>query len=223
MKTLSPFFSRRNIRLIVTLAITIAILAAIFIIPDSKPYSILLTSLLTVFCIIILAKIKIANRDFFKSHTDRKEFKHITANTFLFDQLTKMNCAPEHDGNDIIFHYHAGNFKALWLDHKIIRIVYPCIYITTSNQYSLISEIVNEINADYVLVKAITVPHSNNADILIHVIADFYYTSDNKDTSILIEILTQCLEIQIDLLKEIASSKSKPHIITPPLNSFSLN
>ena len=223
MKTHSPFFLRRNIRLIVALAIMSALFVTIFIIPESKPYSILLISLLTAFCVIILIKIKITNRHFFKSHTNRKNFKCYTADTFLFTQLSKMNCNPQRDGNDIIFHYHAGNFKALWLDHKIIRIIYPCIYMTTSDHYSLISEIINEINADYVLVKAITVPHSNNADILIHIIADFYYTSDNKDTSILIEILTQCLEIQIDLLKEIASSKSKPHIITPPFNSFSLN
>lgn len=212
-----------DIRFLVPFAIIIFLIATSFIAHDLSPYPIILTALLTAFCTTILIKTKIADRFFSKHQTDDKNSKSQTADTFLFAQLIKMNCSPQRDGNDIIFHYHAGNFKAQWLDNKVIRVAYPCIYMAPSDHYSLISEIINEINADYVLVKAIAIPHSNNTDILVHVIADFYYTSDNKNSSILKEILTQCLEIQNDLFKELASSKQKPHIIAPTLNNFSLN
>ena len=60
-------------------------------------------------------------------------------------------------------------------------------------------------------------PRSDNSEILIHAIADFYYTSQNKDTSLLDEILTQFIEIQTDFIKEIISINEEKHNTSSPL------
>lgn len=205
MKTHSTFFLLRNIRFIATLAITTAVFAAIFIIPDSKPYSILLTSLLTSFCIIIFTKIKIADILLSSRHNNSKNAKSDTADKFLFEQLYIRECNPKQDNDAIIFHYQNGNFKAEWLDHKVIRIIFPQIFAAPPSHLNKLIKAANQINIDYVLVKVVVVPRSDNSEILIHAIADFYYTSQNKDTSLLDEILTQFIEIQTDFIKEIKS------------------
>lgn len=217
MKTHSPLLSHRTILLIAIFAITPTIIASVFIMPDSMPYTILLISLLTAFCIIILVKLKIKNRSLSTHYYDSKTSKPDTADKFLFEQLTKMNCSPQRDGNNIIFHYHAGIFKAEWLDHKVIRIIFPQIFAAPPSHLNKLIKAANQINIDYVLVKVVAVPRSDNSEILIHAIADFYYTSQNKDTSLLDEILTQFIEIQTDFIKKIISINEEKHNTSSPL------
>ena len=90
-------------------------------------------------------------------------------------------------------------------NNKVIRIIFPQIFAAPPSHLNKLIKAANQINIDYVLVKVVAVPRSDNSEILIHAIADFYYTSQNKDTSLLDEILTQFIEIQTDFIKEIIS------------------
>ena len=203
MKNHSPLLSHRTILMIAIFTITPAIIASVFIIPDSMPYTILLISLLIVFYMIILVKIK--NKSLSTHYYDSKTSKSDTADKFLFEQLHIRNCNPKKDNDAIIFHHKNGIFKAEWLDHKVIRIIFPQIFAAPPSHLNKLTGIANQLNIDYVLVKVVAVPRSDNSEILIHAIADFYYTSQNKDTSLLDEILTQFIEIQTDFIKEIKS------------------
>ena len=215
MKTHSPLLSHRTILMIAIFAITPTIIASVFIMPDSKPYSILLISLLTAFCIIILVKIK--NKSLSTHYYDSKTSKSDTADKFLFEQLHIRNCNPKKDNDAIIFHHKNGIFKAEWLDHKVIRIIFPQIFAAPPSHLNKLIKVANQINIDYVLVKVVAIPRSDNSEILIHAIADFYYTSQNKDTSLLDEILTQFIEIQTDFIKEIISINEEKHNTSSPL------
>ena len=215
MKTHSPLLSHRTILLIAIFAITPTIIASVFIMPDSMPYSILLISLLIVFCMIILVKIK--NKSLSTHYYDSKTSKSDTADKFLFEQLYIRNCNPKKDNDAIIFHHKNGIFKAEWLDHKVIRIIFPHIFAAPPSHLNKLTGIANQLNIDYVLVKVVAVPRSDNSEILIHAIADFYYTSQNKDTSLLDEILTQFIEIQTDFIKEIISINEEKHNTSSPL------
>ena len=217
MKTHSPLLSHRTILMIAIFAITPTIIASVFIMPDSKPYSILLISLLTAFCIIILVKIKIKNKSLSQHYYDSKTSKPDTTDKFLFEQLYIRNCNPKKDNDAIIFHHKNGTFKAEWLDHKVIRIIFPQIFAAPPSHLNKLIKAANQINIDYVLVKVVAVPRSDNSEILIHAIADFYYTSQNKDTSLLDEILTQFIEIQTDFIKEIISINEEKHNTSSPL------
>ena len=215
MKTHSPLLSHRTILMIAIFTITPAIIASVFIIPDSMPYTILLISLLIVFYMIILVKIK--NKSLSTHYYDSKTSKSDTADKFLFEQLHIRNCNPKKDNDAIIFHHKNGIFKAEWLDHKVIRIIFPQIFAAPPSHLNKLTGIANQLNIDYVLVKVVAVPRSDNSEILIHAIADFYYTSQNKDTSLLDEILTQFIEIQTDFIKEIISINEEKHNTSSPL------
>ena len=215
MKTHSPLLSHRTILMIAIFAITPTIIASVFIIPDSMPYTILLISLLIVFYMIILVKIK--NKSLSTHYYDSKTSKSDTADKFLFEQLHIRNCNPKKDNDAIIFHHKNGIFKAEWLDHKVIRIIFPQIFAAPPSHLNKLTGIANQLNIDYVLVKVVAVPRSDNSEILIHAIADFYYTSQNKDTSLLDEILTQFIEIQTDFIKEIISINEEKHNTSSPL------
>ena len=215
MKTHSPLLSHRTILMIAIFAITPTIIASVFIIPDSMPYTILLISLLIVFYMIILVKIK--NKSLSTHYYDSKTSKSDTADKFLFEQLYIRNCNPKKDNDAIIFHHKNGIFKAEWLDHKVIRIIFPQIFAAPPSHLNKLIKAANQINIDYVLVKVVAVPRSDNSEILIHAIADFYYTSQNKDTSLLDEILTQFIEIQTDFIKEIISINEEQYNTSSPL------
>ena len=215
MKTHSPLLSHRTILMIAILTITLTLIASVFIIPDSMPYTILLISLLIVFYMIILVKIK--NKSLSTHYYDSKTSKSDTADKFLFEQLHIRNCNPKKDNDAIIFHHKNGIFKAEWLDHKVIRIIFPQIFAAPPSHLNKLTGIANQLNIDYVLVKVVAVPRSDNSEILIHAIADFYYTSQNKDTSLLDEILTQFIEIQTDFIKEIISINEEKHNTSSPL------
>ena len=215
MKTHSPLLSHRTILMIAIFAITPTIIASVFIMPDSMPYTILLISLLIVFYMIILVKIK--NKSLSTHYYDSKTSKSDTADKFLFEQLHIRNCNPKKDNDAIIFHHKNGIFKAEWLDHKVIRIIFPQIFAAPPSHLNKLIKAANQINIDYVLVKVVAVPRSDNSEILIHAIADFYYTSQNKDTSLLDEILTQFIEIQTDFIKEIISINEEKHNTSAPL------
>ena len=215
MKNHSPLLSHRTILMIAIFTITPAIIASVFIIPDSMPYTILLISLLIVFYMIILVKIK--NKSLSTHYYDSKTSKSDTADKFLFEQLYIRNCNPKKDNDAIIFHHKNGIFKAEWLDHKVIRIIIPQIFAAPPSHLNKLIKAANQINIDYVLVKVVAVPRSDNSEILIHAIADFYYTSQNKDTSLLDEILTQFIEIQTDFIKEIISINEEKHNTSSPL------
>ena len=215
MKNHSPLLSHRTILMIAIFTITPAIIATVFIIPDSMPYTILLISLLIVFYMIILVKIK--NKSLSTHYYDSKTSKSDTADKFLFEQLYIRNCNPKKDNDAIIFHHKNGIFKAEWLDHKVIRIIFPHIFAAPPSHHDKLVRIANQLNIDYVLVKVVAVPRSDNSEILIHAIADFYYTSQNKDTSLLDEILTQFIEIQTDFIKEIISINEEKHNTSSPL------
>ena len=215
MKNHSPLLSHRTILMIAIFTITPAIIATVFIIPDSMPYTILLISLLIVFYMIILVKIK--NKSLSTHYYDSKTSKSDTADKFLFEQLHIRNCNPKKDNDAIIFHHKNGIFKAEWLDHKVIRIIFPHIFAAPPSHHNKLVRIANQLNIDYVLVKVVAVPRSDNSEILIHAIADFYYTSQNKDTSLLDEILTQFIEIQTDFIKEIISINEEKHNTSSPL------
>lgn len=215
MKNHSPLLSHRTILMIAIFTITPAIIASVFIIPDSMPYTILLISLLIVFYMIILVKIK--NKSLSTHYYDSKTSKSDTADKFLFEQLYIRNCNPKKDNDAIIFHHKNGIFKAEWLDHKVIRIIFPQIFAAPPSHLNKLIKAANQINIDYVLVKVVAVPRSDNSEILIHAIADFYYTSQNKDTSLLDEILTQFIEIQTDFIKEIISINEEKHNTSSPL------
>ena len=215
MKNHSPLLSHRTILMIAIFTITPAIIASVFIIPDSMPYTILLISLLIVFYMIILVKIK--NKSLSTHYYDSKTSKSDTADNFLFEQLYIRNCNPKKDNDAIIFHHKNGIFKAEWLDHKVIRIIFPQIFAAPPSHLNKLIKAANQINIDYVLVKVVAVPRSDNSEILIHAIADFYYTSQNKDTSLLDEILTQFIEIQTDFIKEIISINEEKHNTSSPL------
>lgn len=215
MKNHSPLLSHRTILMIAIFTITPAIIASVFIIPDSMPYTILLISLLIVFYMIILVKIK--NKSLSTHYYDSKTSKSDTADKFLFEQLHIRNCNPKKDNDAIIFHHKNGIFKAEWLDHKVIRIIFPHIFAAPPSHLNKLTGIANQLNIDYVLVKVVAVPRSDNSEILIHAIADFYYTSQNKDTSLLDEILTQFIEIQTDFIKEIISINEEKHNTSSPL------
>ena len=215
MKNHSPLLSHRTILMIAIFTITPAIIASVFIIPDSMPYTILLISLLIVFYMIILVKIK--NKSLSTHYYDSKTSKSDTADKFLFEQLHIRNCNPKKDNDAIIFHHKNGIFKAEWLDHKVIRIIFPQIFAAPPSHLNKLTGIANQLNIDYVLVKVVAVPRSDNSEILIHAIADFYYTSQNKDTSLLDEILTQFIEIRTDFIKEIISINEEKHNTSSPL------
>ena len=215
MKTHSPLLSHRTILMIAILTITLTLIATVFIMPDSMPYTILLISLLIVFYMIILVKIK--NKSLSTHYYDSKTSKSDTADKFLFEQLHIRNCNPKKDNDAIIFHHKNGIFKAEWLDHKVIRIIFPQIFAAPPSHLNKLTGIANQLNIDYVLVKVVAVPRSDNSEILIHAIADFYYTSQNKDTSLLDEILTQFIEIQTDFIKEIISINEEKHNTSSPL------
>ena len=215
MKNHSPLLSHRTILMIAIFAITPTIIASVFIMPDSMPYTILLISLLIVFYMIILVKIK--NKSLSTHYYDSKTSKSDTADKFLFEQLHIRNCNPKKDNDAIIFHHKNGIFKAEWLDHKVIRIIFPQIFAAPPSHLNKLTGIANQLNIDYVLVKVVAVPRSDNSEILIHAIADFYYTSQNKDTSLLDEILTQFIEIQTDFIKEIISINEEQHNTSSPL------
>ena len=215
MKTHSPLLSHRTILMIAIFTITLTLIASVFIIPDSMPYTILLISLLIVFYMIILVKIK--NKSLSTHYYDSKTSKSDTADKFLFEQLHIRNCNPKKDNDAIIFHHKNGIFKAEWLDHKVIRIIFPQIFAAPPSHLNKLIKAANQINIDYVLVKVVAVPRSDNSEILIHAIADFYYTSQNKDTSLLDEILTQFIEIQTDFIKEIISINEEKHNTSSPL------
>ena len=215
MKNHSPLLSHRTILMIAIFAITPTIIASVFIMPDSMPYTILLISLLIVFYMIILVKIK--NKSLSTHYYDSKTSKSDTADKFLFEQLYIRNCNPKKDNDAIIFHHKNGIFKAEWLDHKVIRIIFPQIFAAPPSHLNKLTGIANQLNIDYVLVKVVAVPRSDNSEILIHAIADFYYTSQNKDTSLLDEILTQFIEIQTDFIKEIISINEEKHNTSSPL------
>lgn len=215
MKNHSPLLSHRTILMIAILTITLTLIATVFIIPDSMPYTILLISLLIVFYMIILVKIK--NKSLSTHYYDSKTSKSDTADKFLFEQLYIRNCNPKKDNDAIIFHHKNGIFKAEWLDHKVIRIIFPQIFAAPPSHLNKLIKAANQINIDYVLVKVVAVPRSDNSEILIHAIADFYYTSQNKDTSLLDEILTQFIEIQTDFIKEIISINEEKHNTSSPL------
>ena len=215
MKNHSPLLSHRTILMIAILTITLTLIATVFIIPDSMPYTILLISLLIVFYMIILVKIK--NKSLSTHYYDSKTSKSDTADKFLFEQLHIRNCNPKKDNDAIIFHHKNGIFKAEWLDHKVIRIIFPQIFAAPPSHLNKLTGIANQLNIDYVLVKVVAVPRSDNSEILIHAIADFYYTSQNKDTSLLDEILTQFIEIQTDFIKEIISINEEQHNTSSPL------
>ena len=217
MKTHSPLLSHRTILMIAIFVITPTIIASVFIMPDSMPYTILLISLLIVFCMIILVKLKIKNRSLSQHYYNSKTSKSDTADKFLFEQLYIRNCNPKKDNDAIIFHHKNGIFKAEWLDHKVIRIIFPHIFTAPPSHHNKLVRIANQLNIDYVLVKVVAVPRSDNSEILIHAIADFYYTSQNKDTSLLDEILTQFIEIQTDFIKEIISINEEKHNTSSPL------
>ena len=215
MKNHSPLLSHRTILMIAIFTITLTLIASVFIIPDSMPYTILLISLLIVFYMIILVKIK--NKSLSTHYYDSKTSKPDTADKFLFEQLHIRNCNPKKDNDAIIFHHKNGIFKAEWLDHKVIRIIFPQIFAAPPSHLNKLIKAANQINIDYVLVKVVAVPRSDNSEILIHAIADFYYTSQNKDTSLLDEILTQFIEIQTDFIKEIISINEEKHNTSSPL------
>ena len=215
MKTHSPLLSHRTILMIAIFTITLTLIASVFIIPDSMPYTILLISLLIVFYMIILVKIK--NKSLSTHYYDSKTSKSDTADKFLFEQLHIRNCNPKKDNDAIIFHHKNGIFKAEWLDHKVIRIIFPQIFAAPPSHLNKLTGIANQLNIDYVLVKVVAVPRSDNSEILIHAIADFYYTSQNKDTSLLDEILTQFIEIQTDFIKEIISINEEQYNTSSPL------
>lgn len=215
MKNHSPLLSHRTILMIAIFTITLTLIATVFIIPDSMPYTILLISLLIVFYMIILVKIK--NKSLSTHYYDSKTSKSDTADKFLFEQLYIRNCNPKKDNDAIIFHHKNGIFKAEWLDHKVIRIIFPQIFAAPPSHLNKLIKAANQINIDYVLVKVVAVPRSDNSEILIHAIADFYYTSQNKDTSLLDEILTQFIEIQTDFIKEIISINEEKHNTSSPL------
>ena len=215
MKNHSPLLSHRTILMIAIFTITPTIIASVFIMPDSMPYTILLISLLIVFYMIILVKIK--NKSLSTHYYDSKTSKSDTADKFLFEQLHIRNCNPKKDNDAIIFHHKNGIFKAEWLDHKVIRIIFPHIFAAPPSHHNKLVRIANQLNIDYVLVKVVAVPRSDNSEILIHAIADFYYTSQNKDTSLLDEILTQFIEIQTDFIKEIISINEEKHNTSSPL------
>ena len=217
MKNHSPLLSHRTILMIAIFTITPAIIASVFIIPDSMPYTILLISLLIVFYMIILVKTKIKTKSLSQHYFDSKTSKTDTADKFLFEQLYIRNCNPKKDNDAIIFHHKNGIFKAEWLDHKVIRIIFPQIFAAPPSHLNKLIKAANQINIDYVLVKVVAVPRSDNSEILIHAIADFYYTSQNKDTSLLDEILTQFIEIQTDFIKEIISINEEKHNTSSPL------
>lgn len=215
MKNHSPLLSHRTILMIAIFAISPTIIASVFIMPDSMPYTILLISLLIVFYMIILVKIK--NKSLSTHYYDSKTSKSDTADKFLFEQLHIRNCNPKKDNDAIIFHHKNGIFKAEWLDHKVIRIIFPHIFAAPPSHHNKLIKAANQINIDYVLVKVVAIPRSDNSEILIHAIADFYYTSQNKDTSLLDEILTQFIEIQTDFIKEIISINEEQHNTSSPL------
>ena len=215
MKNHSPLLSHRTILMIAIFTITLTLIASVFIIPDSMPYTILLISLLIVFYMIILVKIK--NKSLSTHYYDSKTSKSDTADKFLFEQLHIRNCNPKKDNDAIIFHHKNGIFKAEWLDHKVIRIIFPQIFAAPPSHLNKLIKAANQLNIDYVLVKVVAVPRSDNSEILIHAIADFYYTSQNKDTSLLDEILTQFIEIQTDFIKEIISINEEKHNTSSPL------
>ena len=166
---------------------------------------------------IILVKLKIKNRSLSQHYYNSKTSKSDTADKFLFEQLYIRNCNPKKDNDAIIFHHKNGIFKAEWLDHKVIRIIFPHIFAAPPSHLNKLIKAANQINIDYVLVKVVAVPRSDNSEILIHAIADFYYTSQNKDTSLLDEILTQFIEIQTDFIKEIISINEEKHNTSSPL------
>ena len=87
MKTHSPLLSHRTILMIAIFAITPTIIASVFIMPDSMPYTILLISLLTAFCIIILVKIKIKNKSLSQHYYNSKTSLYDWLD--IFDQIEK--------------------------------------------------------------------------------------------------------------------------------------
>ena len=165
MNTHSPLLSHRTILMIAIFTITLTLIATVFIMSESKPYTILLISLLTAFCMIILVKIKIKNKSLSPHYYDSKTSKPDTADKFLFEQLYIRNCNPKKDNDAIIFHHKNGIFKAEWLDHKVIRIIFPHIFAAPPSHHDKLVRIANQLNIDYVLVKVVAVPRSDNSEI----------------------------------------------------------
>lgn len=227
MKT--PFLiSADNNRQLFLLSLTLAVvLILIFIIPKSIQSSFFIVLIGTLSTLIIILSIsKVASCDISSEKNDISHLNDsiITADRFLFEQLSSMDCKPEHENDDIIFHYKNGCFKAQWLELKVIRIVFPCIFSAPPSLHNALLEITNKINTEYVVVKIVTVPHSGKNEIIVHAIADFYYTSQNKETTLLNEILTQFIEIQTDFIKEFNDYSDKfNHTQESLISDFTLN
>lgn len=227
MKTNFRIFTDYDKQLFILSSALIAALILIFIIPKSIQTSLLIIltgTLLTIITILSLSKLLHTNGRPSESNISDSNNDTMTADKFLFEVLSSKNCNPEQDNDAIIFHYRGGNFKAVWLDNKVIRIIFPHIFAAPPSHHDQLIKIANQINIDYVLVKIVAVPRSDNSEILVHAIADFYYTSQNKNTSLLDEILVQFIDIQTDFIKEINSIKKEHQSpLSPLLTDFLLN
>lgn len=130
----------------------------------------------------------------------------VTADKFMFKQLSDMGMSPSKDGSTIIFQYKGGVFRAQWLDKHIIRISFPCILSVDAAHQSQISRLLNVINSSYVLVKTIMVPSDNDSSLLIHAVGDIYYTSLNCSTpGYLTEVLDMFFTVRNTLFEGIGS------------------
>lgn len=130
----------------------------------------------------------------------------LTADKFMLKQLSDMGMSPQKDGNTIIFQYKGGFFRAQWLDKHIIRISFPCILSVDANHQGQVSRLLNAINSSYVLVKAIMVPSDNDSSLMVHAVADIYYTSLNCSTEgYLTEVLDMLFTVRNTLFEGVDS------------------
>lgn len=143
----------------------------------------------------------ILNRLRLSLYKDRqKDEKIILAKDFLFKELYNRGLQPEREAENILFHYRGGYFRVKWLDKRIIRIVYPFLYTSDYDAVSKLHRIVNSINLHYMLCKLVVLANSDDATISVHAVADLYYTSQNNNTFILENVLTQFFEMHHELL-----------------------
>lgn len=114
-----------------------------------------------------------------------------TADTFLFDQLRALKMKPMADGDTIIFEYKGGCFRAQWLDKHVIRLSFPCLLSVDAGCQNHLCRLLNTINSQFVLLKMVMVAADGDSNLLVHAVADIYYTSKNAATEgYLTDVLT---------------------------------
>lgn len=121
--------------------------------------------------------------------------KELMAEDFLYDDLLALGMDPVQDENEIMFRFQGGYFRAVALDHRVIKIIYPRIFRTDVENQNLLSRVLNKVNGSFALVKLTSVPAIEDNDLYVHGFADMLYTSAVSNRG---ELLSGLLQIFFD-------------------------